>query len=228
MHPKAFLSLIFISLFAFITVGCNSSQTSTSQATLVDTMAEAKSLSQKEVYLSNLKSSGFDFAESIAELTTYINALGGDDSKRIAVFENIIDKINIGDMICLAKLLHEELKIMRLADEESIAKSLTKKAVAVIPNIPPIGNDDEFTTEFETAITIDVLKNDTDSINDTLKINGVETPSDHGIVVINSNQTLTYTPNTAFSGIDTFRYTLKDTQGNVKLATVTITVKPKP
>ncbi len=87
----------------------------------------------------------------------------------------------------------------------------------------PVANDDGATTPEDTAITIDVLGNDTDiDIGDTLVVTGV-TPPLNGSVV-NNNTNVTYTPNANFSGTDTFAYTASDGNGGTDTATVTISV----
>jgi hypothetical protein len=90
----------------------------------------------------------------------------------------------------------------------------------------PVTSSDSITTAFETSIKIDILSNDTDINSDDLTINGVETPTNNGTVVINSDKTtVTYTPNDGFSGTDTFRYTVKDCQGGFTVGTVTVGVE---
>ncbi|MEQ8677656.1 MAG: tandem-95 repeat protein [Aggregatilineales bacterium] len=90
------------------------------------------------------------------------------------------------------------------------------------PNTPPVANDDSATTDENQAVTIDVLINDTDADGDTLSVTGTTTPT-NGSVIINPDNTLTYTPDTDFFGTDSFDYTLSD--GNdTNTATVTVTV----
>ncbi|WP_204263174.1 Calx-beta domain-containing protein [Spongiivirga citrea] len=86
--------------------------------------------------------------------------------------------------------------------------------------------DDADTTEFETPITVDVLANDTFE-GTSIAVTAVSTPA-NGTVVINADNTVTYTPNTNFFGTDTFTYTVTVTHSdgttNTETATVTITV----
>ncbi|WP_164847168.1 cadherin-like domain-containing protein, partial [Neptunomonas marina] len=50
---------------------------------------------------------------------------------------------------------------------------------------------------------------------------------DHGTLVVNSNGTVTYTPDTNYNGPDSFQYTIADAAGNVSnAATVNLTVTP--
>jgi ribosomal protein L24E len=50
----------------------------------------------------------------------------------------------------------------------------------------------------------------------------------NGSVVVNADGTYTYTPNTGFSGTDSFTYAATNASGQVASATVTITVNPLP
>jgi len=94
------------------------------------------------------------------------------------------------------------------------------------PNLPPVANDDAATTDEGTAVTVAVLGNDSDPDGDTLTVSGV-TQGANGSVVINGNQTVTYTPNGGFFGTDTFTYTASDGRGGTDTAVVTITVVRK-
>ena len=94
---------------------------------------------------------------------------------------------------------------------------------------------DPVTTSEDTAKTFDVLGNDTDA--DEIEVASVTQPT-NGEVTINTDGTLTYTPDANFAGTDTFTYTVSDTEsqwhlhgffgffggGHADTATVTVTV----
>ena len=92
-------------------------------------------------------------------------------------------------------------------------------------NDNPVANDDPgVATDEDTAVTINVLGNDTDvDVDDTLSISGVNQPNS-GSVSINGNGTLTYNPDANFNGTDTFTYTVSDGNGGTDTATVTVRV----
>ena len=90
-------------------------------------------------------------------------------------------------------------------------------------NVDPTAIDDNATTNENTAVIIDVLSNDSDPDGGTLSVSAVGTPS-NGTAVINSDNTITYTPNTHFDGLDSFTYTLLDGQGGSSTATINLTV----
>jgi len=76
------------------------------------------------------------------------------------------------------------------------------------PNEPPIAVDDTATTAVGTAITVAVLNNDSDPDGDPLTVTSAT--AGNGSVVINGDGTITYTPDSAFCGIDTITYTVCD------------------
>ncbi|MDD5094745.1 MAG: cadherin-like domain-containing protein [Dehalococcoidia bacterium] len=99
-------------------------------------------------------------------------------------------------------------------------------ALAEGENVPPIAIDDIASTDINTAVTIDVVANDTDTDGDTLSVDvaSLAQPA-NGSVAINIDGTVTYTPNTDFEGIDTFIYYAYDeTVNSENPATVTIDV----
>lgn len=92
-------------------------------------------------------------------------------------------------------------------------------------NDMPVVVDDTATTNQDTEVTIGVLDNDSDSDGDILMVDSVIQPN-HGAVVINTDNTVSYTPESGFTGLDTFAYTASDGQGGVSNATVSVDVKP--
>lgn len=92
-----------------------------------------------------------------------------------------------------------------------------------IPN-KPIATDDVATTNANKPIIIRIVDND-DPGNSTFDMSTIEIIDQpkHGTVKINSDGTVTYTPNPGYTGDDTFTYRLKDAMGNwTNVATVTI------
>jgi hypothetical protein len=90
-------------------------------------------------------------------------------------------------------------------------------------NDPPVANDDSASTDEDTAVTIDVLANDTDVDGDTLTVNSLSNPA-NGTAVVNADHTVTYSPDADFNGSDSFTYTASDGKGGTDTATVIITV----
>lgn len=94
-------------------------------------------------------------------------------------------------------------------------------------NHTPVAVNDNVTTILNTAKNINVLANDS-GLEDGFGSLTIYTNPANGVAVVNTNRTVTYTPNTGFSGTDTFRYLLIDVDGDYSIATVTIIVSSKP
>ncbi|MCB8945569.1 MAG: cadherin-like domain-containing protein [Ardenticatenaceae bacterium] len=90
-------------------------------------------------------------------------------------------------------------------------------------NMPPVAVDDRVATAKDTAIIIPVLDNDNDIDGDGLTVQTVTQPT-NGQVIINFDDTLTYTPTIGFEGTDTFSYTIKDTQNNEAIGQVIVSI----
>ena len=93
-------------------------------------------------------------------------------------------------------------------------------------NDDPIAVDDADTTPEDTAVTIDVLANDSDPELDPLTVDSV-TQGTNGSVTTDGS-TVTYTPNADWFGVDTFSYTVSDGNGGFASAQVTVTVTAQP
>jgi len=96
--------------------------------------------------------------------------------------------------------------------------------VMVTPiNDMPAADDDSFTVLVGSADNIlDVLAGDNDPDGDPLTVVEVGNPV-HGVVSVRGDNLL-YTPQSDFSGMDSFTYTVEDGQGGEASAKVTITV----
>ena len=95
-------------------------------------------------------------------------------------------------------------------------------------NDEPVALDDSDSTAEDVALVIDgadLLSNDSDIDLDTLTIASFSQPS-HGSVVDNGDGTFTYTPESNYSGADSFSYTVSDGAGGTDTATVSLTVNP--
>jgi anthranilate/para-aminobenzoate synthase component II len=92
-------------------------------------------------------------------------------------------------------------------------------------NQPPTAANDSATTAMNTSVTINVVSNDTDDGGIDASSVAIVTFPVNGTVVSNGNGTVTYTPGEAFTGADSFQYTVADAQSAVSnQATVTVTV----
>jgi len=97
------------------------------------------------------------------------------------------------------------------------------------PNTAPVAVDDSAATWSGLGIEIDVLDNDDDADNDSLTITEVTQP-DNGFVEIDSSGTdsVFYTPEGSFVGVDSFSYTINDGNGGTDAAAVAVNVTDAP
>ncbi|HCM0586023.1 TPA: tandem-95 repeat protein, partial [Vibrio parahaemolyticus] len=91
-------------------------------------------------------------------------------------------------------------------------------------NDAPVAKDDIATTQEDTAVTIDVLPNDTDVDGDKLSIESASVPKEQGTVEV-VNGKLVFTPAENFNGDAEITYTVTDGQLTDE-AKVTVTVNP--
>lgn len=99
--------------------------------------------------------------------------------------------------------------------------------IDVLPIVDAI--DDFVATPEDTPLDIDILSNDNDlpptgTLTTTNPTNGTVVINDNGTPNIPSDDSVTYTPNMGYVGVDLFDYTVCDTIGNCSTATVTIVV----
>ncbi|HCE2247901.1 TPA: tandem-95 repeat protein, partial [Vibrio parahaemolyticus] len=105
-----------------------------------------------------------------------------------------------------------------------VSESTTAEVNVTPVNDAPVAKDDIATTQEDTAVTIDVLPNDTDVDGDTLSIQSASVPSDQGTVEIVDGK-LVFTPAENFNGDAEITYTVTDGQLTDE-AKVTVTVNP--
>lgn len=100
----------------------------------------------------------------------------------------------------------------------------------VAGNSAPVANNDTVYTNYETAVDAFVTGNDLDpNVGDVLSVTDAFGAA-NGTTVVNSNGSITYTPNAGFSGWDSFSYVLCDdaTPSLCDTATVYVEVYPLP
>ncbi|MFN2579063.1 MAG: Ig-like domain-containing protein [Pyrinomonadaceae bacterium] len=98
--------------------------------------------------------------------------------------------------------------------------SVTVNAV----NDAPVANDDSASTNEDTAVSVNVLSNDSDVDHDPLSISNV-TQASHGSVA-NNGTSVSYSPAANYNGSDSFTYTISDGDGGAATATVSVTIYP--
>ncbi|WP_264045114.1 Ig-like domain-containing protein [Methylobacterium flocculans] len=94
-------------------------------------------------------------------------------------------------------------------------------------NIAPVGKTDAYSVQENATLTLTkllgVLANDTDANGDALTAMLVDGPA-HGKLTLNTNGSLIYTPDTNYSGTDSFTYVPRDGKGAGNVTKVSLTV----
>ncbi|MGS2741045.1 Ig-like domain-containing protein [Sinomicrobium sp. M5D2P17] len=91
------------------------------------------------------------------------------------------------------------------SQQDTAAVTLSVTAV----NDAPVAVEDEIITDVNTPVTSNVLTNDSDPEGDALTASLVTAPV-NGTVVLNADGSLTYTPTTNYSGLDSLQYQVCD------------------
>ncbi|MBP6312679.1 MAG: tandem-95 repeat protein, partial [Flavobacteriales bacterium] len=94
--------------------------------------------------------------------------------------------------------------------------------ILVTVNCPPVAVDDSVSTFEDTSVIIDVVGNDSDPNGDPFSV--TVATAGNGTVVINSDGTLTYSPDPNYCGTDVITYTICDTTGLCDTGMVTVEV----
>ncbi|RYE16780.1 MAG: tandem-95 repeat protein, partial [Sphingobacteriales bacterium] len=104
------------------------------------------------------------------------------------------------------------------------ADGLDSDPILISLNVRPVGTTDNVTTPINMVININVKDNDLSKTGTT--VNTITNPT-NGVIATNTPNIVTYTPNTGFSGQDSFTYTLTTADGLVsEPIIVNITIKP--
>lgn len=103
----------------------------------------------------------------------------------------------------------------------------TSVEVVIVPsaNRAPVAQNDSASTRRNTAIALDVLRNDSDDNDDALQITALELANTLGKVEIIEGRSLLYTPKENFSGTDQFAYVASDGRGGFSTASVFMKVE---
>ena len=117
--------------------------------------------------------------------------------------------------------------VYEVCDSEGLCDSATVQVTVRAANAPPAAADDSAATAENTPVTIAVLENDTDPDGDILDLVSTTEPSG-GTATRDDSGTVTYTPDPAFCGTDSFTYVIADGAGGTDTATVTISVQCAP
>jgi hypothetical protein len=91
-----------------------------------------------------------------------------------------------------------------------------------MPNNPPTAVDDNASTGVSSAVTIDVMANDSDIDGDAISIVSVNPPTNGTALIVNGQ--VEYTPLANYVGVDSFTYVIEDVFGSQATATVSMDI----
>lgn len=114
--------------------------------------------------------------------------------------------------------------ISYMADGSDVMLAQIIVEVDVLLNTSPVAVIDTASTDEDISIIIDMLSNDTDADGDILTVSSVTQAGSGASVLLNGDNTATYTPNINFNGGDSFNYTISDGAGGSATGVVLITV----
>jgi hypothetical protein len=109
---------------------------------------------------------------------------------------------------------------------DGVTSSFANVLITVNPvNDAPVARDDFVITGVGQSITVDLLLNDTEPDGETMTVTAISVPSGEQ-AQLNSDGTITFTPNGGFVGTVLIGYTVEDQSGNSSTATLEIQVLP--
>ncbi len=91
-------------------------------------------------------------------------------------------------------------------------------------NRPPLATDDVVSTRADTAVNLDPTANDVDPDGDPLAVEDIVAQPLHGTARLESDGSVTYTPDAGFVGTDVFEVSIADGSGGFDQSTVTVFV----
>ena len=150
--------------------------------------------------------------------------VSGDQQRFVvSMQEGVIQYIGTGESF---ETLPNRFGLRVRAKDEFQAEAYTDVTIEVTDiNEKPEATNDVAVTAEDQAVTIDVLANDTDPEGDFLRVQST-TEAVHGVVDIDSEGHVIYTPEPDFHGTDAFSYVVSDEQGFTDHASVEMTVLP--
>ena len=113
--------------------------------------------------------------------------------------------------------------VLHILDYNDAAGTQTYVVTYEAMNIDPTANADAIVVNEDSAITFNVLANDTDPEGDPLSIVAVSQGA-NGTVTVGTGGDVIYTPDGDYTGADSFTYTIVDGNGGTALGSVDVTV----
>ena len=181
---------------------------------------EGRSYSSYLIYRS-VNDDPFEEIATISSNSTSYNDTEADISVNAYTYYIAI-KVNscAVETITSSKKAKRSLPLIKLATEDAIEIQSNRKEIATLNN-PPTVQPVSFSTDEDTAVVVTLSGSDEDE--NTLSFSASE--PDHGTVTISGNS-LTYTPDADYFGVDSFTYTANDGGLTSEAALVEVTISP--
>jgi len=113
-----------------------------------------------------------------------------------------------------------------VASDGDLSSAPATVTLTVIPNLPPTGSPDAYSTPFNTPLNVaapGVLANDGDPDAEPINAVLVSGPA-HGSLTLNPSGSFAFTPATGYAGDDSFVYRVSDGAASSAPVTVTLTI----
>lgn len=116
----------------------------------------------------------------------------------------------------------------KASDGQTLSATATVQLTVQSVNDLPVTVSDSYAVSFGQSLSIPsasgVLANDSDADGETLTSLLFSSPS-HGTVTMQSNGAFTYTPQSGYSGADSFQYSARDPQGATTIGNVSLQIQ---
>lgn len=157
--------------------------------------------------------SGWSCSASVQIVTCTRTGLASNASATVTITANVLESAT-------TTLSNSATVTGTLADSVT-SNNTTTGQINVVSGVLA-GNDSDSTLQ-DTPVTVNILNNDSNIGAGSFLISSVGSAS-NGSLLLNPDNTVTYTPNQGYFGSDSFVYTIINSDGQTSTATVTITV----
>ncbi|WP_375738878.1 retention module-containing protein [Pseudomonas boanensis] len=106
------------------------------------------------------------------------------------------------------------------------ASATANVSIEIVDDLPKAVDDSGYTTPEDTAVTVNVLANDTRGADSPTLLVAAQLTSGSGTLSFLPDGAVTFTPAVGFEGVATVLYTIRDADGDESQATLSITVAP--
>ena len=111
-----------------------------------------------------------------------------------------------------------------IEDPSGLSATATVAVTIASTNQAPVAANDTVSTDEDVAVTIDPRTNDSDPDSDPLTITAKTDGANGTVAILSGGTQVSYTPNSGFSGTDSFTYTIADPEAATATASVDVTV----